>query len=564
MDIETTVWKKNRLEEKKKENDLANREQFQNNTEFPQKRKQSSNPPIIKSIYDTTVDNVKKTSDESMNQTKKSIYDGTVGNVKKTSDESINQIKKTSDESINQIKKTNEKLMDKIKNLEIEKKTKNAKKLVSKNFATITKKLQDSVVKDFADKELSDEIKTINGFQSAIKNKSKNDKWCKDNPQMKYITTLRSLVLYLKYPIIYIDYAIKKMGIIICNVFSNNKAKDSDKRLVISRIKELIYVFISMYIVYNWFFILCFKYNDGKQSDPVNVSSININMFDNTKWGFLIFLNKVFKYFFEFIIAPVALLDYAFTSISRGLFDYIKLVNMKWVLLFIIISSSFTAIGPYLKELFFQSLQVYFARDDPSKTFGKKSTTCTTFPFFHTLIAGSYIKSFWENSEVPVFLVMVIFNAIGGLIRMAFSHFNVSLAAIFVCVYLFIYSFLAIPIYSKKSLFDTMKMIEKFIQDSNVEKPELKTCDAPDECKQKTIFEYLFDILRMGSNVIYKSILTISIIITLFISIIKYALKIENNDLKMSLIMSSLVIILFAASTKAQQIYNLITKDKKE
>jgi hypothetical protein len=146
---------------------------------------------------------------------------------------------------------------------------------------------------------------------------------------------------------------------------------------------------------------------------------------------------------------------------------------------------------------------------------------------------------------------------------MAFSHFNVSLAAIFVCIYLFVYSFLAIPIYSKKSLFDTMKMIEKFIQDSNVEKPELKTCDAPDECKQKTIFEYLFDILRMGSNVIYKSILTIAIIIILFISMIEYALKIENNDLKMSLIMSSLVIILFAASTKAQEIYNIFSsKDK--
>jgi hypothetical protein len=519
MDIETTVWKKNRLEEKKNENDLANREQFQNNIELPQKRKQSSKTPIIKSIYDTTVDNVKKTNEETMNQ---------------------------------------------IKKLEIEKNTKEAKEIVSKNFATIAKKLQNSVVKDFADKELSNEIKTIKGVQSAIKNKSKNDKWCKDNPQMKYITTLRSLVLYLKYPIIYIDYAIKKMGIIICNVFSNNKAKDSDKRLVISRMKQLIYIFISMYIVYNWFFILCFKYDDGNEGEPVELGTININMFDNTKWEFLIFLNKIFKYFFEFIIAPVALLDYAFTRISPGLFDYIKLVNMKWVLLFIIISTSFTKLGPYLKELFFQSLQVCFSRDDPSKTFGKKSATYTGFPFFHTLIAGSYIKSFWENFEAPVFLVMVIFNIIGGLIRMAFSHFNVSLAAIFVCVYLFIYSFLAIPIYSKKSLFDTMKMIEKFIQDSNVEKPELKTCDAPDECKQKTIFEYLFDILRMGSNVIYKSILTISIIIILFISMIEYALKIENNDLKMSLILSSLVIILCAASTKAQQIYNLITKDKKE
>ena len=49
-----------------------------------------------------------------------------------------------------------------------------------------------------------------------------------------------------------------------------------------------------------------------------------------------------------------------------------------------------------------------------------------------------------------------------------------SLAAIFVCVYLFIYSFLAIPIYSKHSISKTMKLIDQFIKDSIVEKPELK------------------------------------------------------------------------------------------
>ena len=71
-----------------------------------------------------------------------------------------------------------------------------------------------------------------------------------------------------------------------------------------------------------------------------------------------------------------------------------------------------------------------------------------------------------------------------------------SLAAIFVCVYLFIYSFLAIPIYSKHSISKTMKLIDQFIKDSIVEKPEFKNCDAPDECKNKSWSKYIFEFLQ--------------------------------------------------------------------
>jgi hypothetical protein len=534
MDTETTIWKKNRLEEK----DLANGEQynkieeFQSNiNEFPEiiqvekkikkinkKRKGFSKNPILESIYD--VDDPNTGSD-------------TIENFETKQPASKNS------KSVSSPKKTDKK-NTKIKNMiEIAKSLNNA--LALKN-------------RDFADNELKTEINVIKGFEKAIKQKSKNDRWCKDNQQTMILTSLRSVILYIKYPIIYIDYIIKKLGIIISKTLSKNKANDSDKRVVIKRLKEFIYLFISLFIVYNWFFIWCFKYDDGKDGEHVITKSINIDLFENSEWSILKFFHKIFKYLFEFVMSPLALLDYLFTIVSPTLLDYIKTVNMKWVFLFIIISSSFTKVGGYFKDLFFQSLQVCFARDVPGDTFGKNSASFTTYPFLHTLIAGSYIKSFWENFEIPIFLFIAVFNAIGGLIRMMFSHFCVSLAAIFVCIYLFVYSFLAIPIYSKKSISETMKLIEQFIRDSIIYKPELKTCSPSEECKTKTFLDYIIQFLQSITNVIYMYVFSIAIILVLFNSIIVYALELDNHDLKMSLIMISLIMMLCIGITKLQKL----------
>ena len=535
MDTETTIWKKNRLEEK----DLANGEQynkieeFQNNmNDFPEiievekkinkinkKRKGFSKNPILESIYE--VDDPNTISD-------------TIENFETKQPPKKNS-KSVSTSSSNETTKKNTKV---------------------KNMIEIAKSLNDALAlknRDFADNELNKEVNIIKGFEKAIKQKSKNDRWCKDNQQTMFLTSLRSVILYVKYPIIYIDYIIKKLGIIISKTLSKNKANDSDKRVVIKRLKEFIYLFISLFIVYNWFFIWCFKYDDGKDGEHVITKSVNINLFENSEWSILKFINKLFKYLFEFIVAPVALFDYLFTIISPVGLDYIKTVNMKWVFLFIIISSSFTKVGGYFKDLFFQSLQVCFARDSPGETFGKNSASFTTYPFLHTLIAGSYIKSFWENFEIPIFLFIAVFNAIGGLFRMMFSHFCVSLAAIFVCIYLFVYSFLAIPIYSKKSISETMKLIEKFIKESIIEKPELNTCNASEECKTKTFLDYIIQFLQSITNVIYMYIFSIAIILVLFNSIIVYALELDNHELKMSLIMISLLMMFCIGISKLQK-----------
>ena len=136
---------------------------------------------------------------------------------------------------------------------------------------------------------------------------------------------------------------------------------------------------------------------------------------------------------------------------------------------------------------------------------------------------------------------------------MMFSHFCVSLAAIFVCEYLFVYSFLAIPIYSKKSIGETIQLIEQFIRDSIIEKPELKTCNSTDECKNKTFLDYIFQFLQSITNVIYMYIFSIAIILVLFNSIIVYALELDNHELKMSLIIISLIMILCIGITKLRK-----------
>ena len=99
-----------------------------------------------------------------------------------------------------------------------------------------------------------------------------------------------------------------------------------------------------------------------------------------------------------------------------------------------------------------------------------------------------------------------------------------------------------------------MKQIEQFIRDSIIDKPELKACNATEECKTKTFLDYIIQFLQSITNVIYMYVFSIAIILVLFNSIIVYALELDNHELKMSLIMISLLMMFCIGISKLQKL----------
>jgi hypothetical protein len=123
------------------------------------------------------------------------------------------------------------------------------------------------------------------------------------------------------------------------------------------------------------------------------------------------------------------------------------------------------------------------------------------------------------------------------------SCYFVSIPGILVPLYLFVYSFFGILIYSKKSFFETYKDINEFIRKSIFKDGE-SACSAEDGCSTKSIFENLIDFIKLIVDLVYKYTFSISFIVLLVYSIIDYYKNITTLNLKSNLINITVFVIL--------------------
>jgi len=383
--------------------------------------------------------------------------------------------------------------------------------------------------KDFADIELQKELDQILKNVKATNEAVKKDRFCKKNElaQNDISSIIRNAILKLKYPFIYSEFFIKKLGVIIGDIFSKCTATPNEKKTIVRNINSLLCTFISYFIVYNWFFIWYYKDFNGNHIETI---SITTDIFKN--------VSSLLHYLFEFVLYPITLVYQALMNWIPGkLTNMIKSTNVAWVLLYIVFIRILYYFGSYFKNLFFESLTIFLNKQVKPSDYGKDSASYNTYPSLHLLMAFKYIGSFTNFlfTTPPFSMVSVFLNSMSGLFRMFVSHFFVTLTAMLIVLYIFIHSFFSMSIYSTGTLSQTMKNIRKFIFETSMT-DEYTKCPIDYDCQKRTFFEQIFDFIKLIIDIIYVQILPIMLIATLFYSMLDYTISIKNTSLKIYMI----------------------------
>ena len=401
---------------------------------------------------------------------------------------------------------------------------------------------------DFADKELTNELNIVNA-PLPTKNKTTStpkptstptpiptpDEYCSGDSSNQTTKEVFGYLHYffsiLNYPSIYLDYFKEKIGIYTCEVLSQNKADDDDKHLVIKNMDNLLSLGISIFVLYNLFFIFSYKQNNI----PIQTISISDQLEKILK------SNSILNFLFEYVTYPISLLDIIFTKKIPYYINFLQ-PTIVWVFLFYIILYIVTNYGNYLTDLFYNSLTMITDSTKKPSDFG--TGTSSIYPILQGLIliaAISGVKKYGSNINSGMLIIIGI--ALIILVQIAISQYLVTFAAISIAIYILLYSFFGISIYSNNPLFSTIKLINEFIHNS-VKDKETTNCKISNDCKKTTFFQNIMEFIQLIINLIYKYIFIFTAISILIYSMFDYSINIKNTNLKNGLIILILVVIL--------------------
>lgn len=377
---------------------------------------------------------------------------------------------------------------------------------------------------DFADKELLNKLDNIQNINKEFQNKIKSDQFCKDKTnKLGFINS--NFLEYIIVPFHYVDYFIKKMGIYLCDFLSKNKSTDNEKKIVISKIQIFISILISVYILYNWFFLGFYEENGE-----------HIKTFDFSKEK-ITNLNYYLNYFFEFILYPIQLLNWFILTFVPDKATILLRSNFIWIILFLSIIYLLHNYGNSFFELFYNSILILTTL----RTVGsfKNTQTGNYYNILYAFIAIGILKSFLSNFVYHTIMI-VIFKQffsllISFIIRIAFSFYFISISAILLSAYVLFYSFFGMSLFSNNSINETTKKIREYIHKSSFE--NIKSCNS------NSILYKIIEFFQLIVNIIYVYIVEIVLIVMLIYSIFDYFSNIETFDLKVYLINMSLFII---------------------
>lgn len=383
---------------------------------------------------------------------------------------------------------------------------------------------QMTVNNDFADKELLNKLNNIQNIELDFKNKIKSDQFCKDSSyNLSFVNA--NFFDYLIIPFYYIDYFIKKTGIYLCDFLSKNKSTEDEKKLVISKIQMFLSILISVFILYNWFFLGFYEKN-GEHTQTFDFSKEKITN-----------LNYYLNYFFEFVLYPIQLFNWIVLIFIPDKAKVLLRSNFIWIVLFLAIIYFLYNYGNSLVEFFYNSILIFTTLRNVGSF--KNTQTGTYYNVLYALIALGILISFLSNFVYHT-IMMVIFKhffslLISFIIRIVFSFYFVSISAILLSVYLLSYSFFGMSLFSTDPINETTKKIREYIHKSSFE--DVKTCNS------NSIFHKIIEFLQLIVNLTYIYIVEIVLIVMLIYSIFDYFSNIHTFELKVYLINMSLFII---------------------
>ena len=296
-------------------------------------------------------------------------------------------------------------------------------------------------------------------------------------------------------------------------ILSKGTMTPSHEQCIYDFFSMLIAVAITIYMFYNWFFILYF-HDDQVMKPLLDVSWTGLR--DKSR-----FLSLLFKY----EVCQVSLLNAVVLKIR----EYSKMINAQvfFIGLFLIMVTSCTTFGGHVIDL----LQSAINQNVDSNF----SNGLVAYAF--VFAAYSMAKEAAEDSAAFIAkftsFIMVIGTFVLFALRILVSISCIWIAALFIAVYIIIYSFLGIKLFSKYGIMETIHNINQFVVKGYEPPPPGKY----DKCRPRTWVEFFVDNGKWIVNSITRHFFEFVIIYYLFESIYKFTdCMADNTGLRDSMI----------------------------
>ena len=226
-----------------------------------------------------------------------------------------------------------------------------------------------------------------------------------DNPVFQIVKTNFK---YIQYPFIYYKWLRQKLGIRVCKGITKlQKVKDPSERemrLVNEKIGSILTLLISVFITYNWFFLMFYEYDDERIT-TWNLTSSRFKKF-----------SPLINFLFEFTLYPVDCLNwFMLYFLPKMMKRFLRSSDLIFLVMYVTVYKIVNSWGNSVIDLFYDSLKMLSNPQlkpwDPSLKHNYHpsssykgpvdssgnitySPTLRTFWFFHMMIFGAQIPSF--------------------------------------------------------------------------------------------------------------------------------------------------------------------------
>jgi hypothetical protein len=328
-----------------------------------------------------------------------------------------------------------------------------------------------------------------------------------DGDYFSFLSTYFNKALnLLLYPVTSFHAGVHKAAYLIGMTFSNGNMSQQDEDCIYDFFSTLIAFIVTIMVFYNWFFILYFSKTDLSKPLP------------DVSWSGLCEKSSILGLIFKYLVCQVSLVN-AIAMKIRDLASKMS-AQLLFLVLFVVLFYYVSTRGDYVMNLLQTAINQQLD-DSMNNAFIGYAFLFAAYSMAQEAAQdpASFITKFTS-------IVMVIGTFILFIIRILVSISVMWIAALFIALYLILYSFFGIPLFSKYGIFETISKINQFlVKDYLPPDP-----DKYSKCRPRTWMEFFVETSKWILNSVYRYFFEYVLIIYLLNAIATFQNTLGDNQ----------------------------------
>jgi hypothetical protein len=307
------------------------------------------------------------------------------------------------------------------------------------------------------------------------------------------------------YPITAFRAGVKKASYEIGMVFSEGTMTQAHEECIHNFFSKIIAIAITIYMFYNWFFILYF--HDDQVSKPL----------PDISWSALRDKSRFMSILLKYLVCQVSLLN----TVVMKIRDYSKAINAQlfFIVLFLVMVTCLTSFGGKVMDLLQSAIDQ------------KVDDTFSNGLIAYAFVFAAYSMAKEASEDSASFIakftsfIMVVGTFVLFVLRILVSISFIWVAALFIALYMIIYSFLGIKLFSKYGILETIHKINQFVVKGYEPPPPGKY----DKCRPRKWIEFFVDTGKWLVNSVMRHFFELVIAYYLFLQIFNFQDCMSDN-----------------------------------